>query len=191
MVTVTEVAQTKIHEVIAGEDGLGNCLRLEAQRVAPFRFKYDMYFINEDEIEETDVREDVGDLVLVINRASAPHLEGTTMDYIVGPPAGFKFTNPQEERRFDDPRDAELHQFIEEHVNPTIAAHSGHITLHGIKDQVLYLEMGGSCQGCGMAAVTLRNSVEKQVRERFPEIVEIVDVTNHAEGKNPFYSHGG
>ena len=47
--------------------------------------------------------------------------------------------------------------------------------------------MGGSCQGCGMAAMTLRNSVEAQVFARFPEITEIVDVTNHAAGKNPFF----
>jgi len=187
MVTVTELAQAKIHEFIEKEESVGHFLRVEARKVAPFRFEYDIYFVDEDEIGDHDLREEVGDLVLVLNRACLPHLEGATMDYVVGPPAGFKFDNPQTKRHFDDPKETELHEFLEQEVNPTIAAHRGHITLHGIKDQVAYLEMGGSCQGCGMAAMTLRHNVETQVRARFPEIVEIVDVTNHAEGKNPFY----
>jgi len=191
MVTITELAQAKIHEFIAEEENVGHSLRVEARKVAPFRFEYDIYFVDEDEIGDNDLREEVGDLVLVVNRACAPLLEGATMDYLVGPPAGFKFDNPQTKRHFDDPKETELNEFIEQEVNPTIAAHRGHITLHGIKEQVAYVEMGGSCQGCGMASMTLRQGVETQVRARFPEIVEIVDVTDHAEGKNPFYQRVG
>ena len=90
---------------------------------------------------------------------------------------------------FENPpsNDDELHEFIEEHVNPKIAAHRGHISLHRIDGRTVYLEMGGSCQGCGMAAMTLRQNVETQIRARFPDLVEIVDVTNHDEGENPFY----
>lgn len=191
MVTVTELAQAKIHEFIAEEESVGHLLRVEARKVAPFRFEYDLYFVDEDEIDDNDLRVEVGDLVLVLNRACVPHLEGATIDYLVGPPAGFKFDNPQTRRHFDDPKEAELNEFIEQEVNPTIAAHRGHISLHGIKDHVVYLEMGGSCQGCGMASMTLRQGIETRVRSRFPEIREIVDVTNHAEGKNPFYQRVG
>ncbi len=43
-----------------------------------------------------------------------------------------------------------------------------------------------------MAKATLAQGIEGILREAVPEISEIVDVTNHAEGSNPFYesTHG-
>lgn len=187
MIAVTELAQAKIREVIASESDVGNVIRITARKIAPYRFEYDLFFIEADEIAADDAQEKLDELVFVADAASAANLEGSTIDFVVGPPGGFKFDNPQAKRSFDDPLETELNDFIEAEVNPTIAAHRGHITLHGIKDKVVYLEMGGSCQGCGMAAMTLRQGVETQIRERFPDLLEIVDVTNHDEGKNPFY----
>ncbi len=187
MIAVTELAQSKIREVIASERDVGNLIRIRAYEVAPYRFDYDICFIEADEIAEDDVQERIEELVFVADRTSAANLEGATIDFVVGPPGGFKFDNPRAKRSFEDPREAELNDLIEDEINPTLAAHRGHIVLHGIKDGVVYLEMGGSCQGCGMAAMTLRQGVEKQIRERFPDLLEIVDVTDHDEGKNPFY----
>ena len=48
--------------------------------------------------------------------------------------------------------------------------------------------MGGGCQGCGMANVTLKEGVEVALKEAIPEITAIYDVTDHASGKNPYYS---
>ncbi len=187
MIAVTELARSKIREVIESESGLGNLIRIVARKTAPYRFEYDIFFIEAEEIGDGDVRHTIDELIFVADSASAANLGGATVDYVAGPPGGFKFDNPQAKRSFDDPLEAELNDFIEEVINPKIAAHRGHISLRGIKDQVVYLEMGGSCQGCGMAAMTLRQTVEKQIRERFPDFLEIVDVTNHGEGKNPFY----
>lgn len=187
LISITELADAKIHEVIASESDVGNIIRIEARKIGPYRFEYDIHFIDAHEIGENDVRENVGDLVFVADRTSAANIEGATIDFVEGPPGGFKFDNPQAKRTFDQPIEVELNEFIEDEINPKIAAHRGHITLHGIKDGIVYLEMGGACQGCGMAAMTLRQGVETQIRERFPDFLEIVDVTNHAEGKNPFY----
>lgn len=187
MISVTELAQSKIREFIENESEVGNLIRVEARKVAPYRFDYEIYFIEAEEIGDDDVQEKVAELVFVADPASAANLDGATIDFVEGPPGGFKFDNPQTKRTFDDPVEAELNDFIEDQINPKIAAHQGHIMLHGIKEQVVYLEMGGSCQGCGMAAMTLRQGVEKEIRERFPNLLEIVDVTNHDEGTNPFY----
>jgi len=187
MITVTELARSKIREVIESESDVGNHIRVQARRLAPYRFEYELFFIEADEVGGEDVQASVEELVFVVDPASAANLEGTTVDFVAGPPGGFKFDNPRARRTFDDPRETELHDFIEESINPKIAAHRGHISLHRIEGQVVYLEMGGSCQGCGLAAMTLRQNVETQILERFPDLVEIVDVTNHDEGENPFY----
>ena len=39
-----------------------------------------------------------------------------------------------------------------------------------------------------MAAATLRQGIERILREAIPEIVEIVDITDHQSGENPYYA---
>ncbi len=62
-----------------------------------------------------------------------------------------------------------------------------------VKDAVAYIQLGGGCQGCGMVDVTLKQGIEVRIREAVPAIREIVDSTDHAGGKNPYYqpSKGG
>jgi Fe-S cluster biogenesis protein NfuA len=71
--------------------------------------------------------------------------------------------------------------------------HGGYITLLDVKDDVAYVALGGGCQGCGMANVTLKQGIEALIREAVPEIHQVVDTTDHAGGTNPYYqpSKGG
>ena len=55
------------------------------------------------------------------------------------------------------------------------------------KENRVYVELGGGCQGCGMANVTLKQGIETAIKKQLPEIVEILDVTDHAGGDNPYY----
>lgn len=57
-----------------------------------------------------------------------------------------------------------------------------------MRENVVYLEMSGGCQGYGMAKVTLQQGIERMLREGVPEISGIVDVMDHAAGATPFYS---
>ena len=76
---------------------------------------------------------------------------------------------------------------LERDVNPSIAAHGGHAELVGIEGATAYLRLGGGCQGCGMATVTLSQGIEVAITEAVPEIDAIVDVTDHASGRNPYF----
>ena len=73
-------------------------------------------------------------------------------------------------------------------MNPGVAQHGGHVTLVEVRDKIVYLQMGGGCQGCGMASVTLSQGIEGILREQVPEIEGIQDVTNHGDGENPYFS---
>ena len=52
----------------------------------------------------------------------------------------------------------------------------------------MYLTMGGGCQGCAMSRMTLTQGIRAAIKEAMPEVNEVVDVTDHAQGENPFYS---
>ena len=80
-----------------------------------------------------------------------------------------------------------VQRIIDEEVNPAVAGHGGFITLMDVKENRVYVELGGGCQGCGMANVTLKQGIETAIKKQLPEIVEILDVTDHAGGDNPYY----
>jgi Fe-S cluster biogenesis protein NfuA len=72
-------------------------------------------------------------------------------------------------------------------INPGVAAHAGFVELVEVKDNNVYIRLGGGCQGCGAADFTLRQGIEAIIRKQVPEILEVLDVTNHAAGTNPYY----
>jgi Fe/S biogenesis protein NfuA len=80
-----------------------------------------------------------------------------------------------------------VQEILDEMVNPAIAGHGGMIELLDVRDNNVYVWMGGGCQGCGMANITLKNGVETMLREELPQIERVIDQTDHAEGENPFY----
>ena len=75
-------------------------------------------------------------------------------------------------------------------INPAVAGHGGFVQLVDVKDNRVYLQMGGGCQGCGAADITLKAGIERMIKEEIPEIEEVLDTTDHASGENPYYTPG-
>ncbi len=73
-------------------------------------------------------------------------------------------------------------------VNPAIAGHGGFVRLVDVKGTNVHLALGGGCQGCASSQVTLRGGIERAIRKAAPEVNEIIDVTDHTAGANPYYS---
>ena len=73
-------------------------------------------------------------------------------------------------------------------INPQVASHGGVIKLIDVKDNQVYIQMGGGCQGCGQADVTLKFGIENAIRAAVPGVGDILDVTDHASGRNPYYT---
>jgi NFU1 iron-sulfur cluster scaffold homolog, mitochondrial len=72
-------------------------------------------------------------------------------------------------------------------INPGVAAHAGFVELIDVKDNNVYIRLGGGCQGCGAADFTLRQGIEAILRKEVPEILQVLDVTDHEAGMNPYY----
>jgi len=84
----------------------------------------------------------------------------------------------------------EVAALIEKHVNPSIASHGGIVTLKRVVGDKAYVIMGGGCQGCAASSITLKKGVESMIKAQIDEINEIVDITNHDAGVNPYYRKG-
>ena len=81
-----------------------------------------------------------------------------------------------------------VQEILDSQINPYVASHGGVVRLIDVRDNNVFVQMGGGCQGCGMANVTLRQGVEVAIRASIPEVGDILDTTDHAAGRNPFYS---
>ena len=83
-----------------------------------------------------------------------------------------------------------VQELIDTMINPAIAGHGGYVDLIDVQDNRVYVQMGGGCQGCGAADVTLKSGIERLIRDELPEVVEVLDTTDHASGANPYYTPG-
>ena len=86
---------------------------------------------------------------------------------------------------------AVVQELLDREVNRSIAGHGGKISIVDVRDGNLFIAMSGGCQGCAASQVTLRQGFEVMARRVAPEIVEIIDTTDHAVGENPFYRRTG
>jgi Fe/S biogenesis protein NfuA len=78
-------------------------------------------------------------------------------------------------------------QVLDQQINPAIAAHGGRADLVAVEEGAAYLRLSGGCQGCGMATVTLGQGIEVTIKDNVPEIRQVIDVTDHASGTNPYF----
>jgi Fe/S biogenesis protein NfuA len=83
-----------------------------------------------------------------------------------------------------------VQELIDTMINPAIAGHGGFVDLVDVQDNRVYLQMGGGCQGCGAADVTLKSGIERLIKDELPEVTEVLDTTDHASGTNPYYTPG-
>ena len=196
MLNFTERAREKIVSLVEaeGEPGLG--LRVAIRGRGPGGFQYELRFENEAERDPADLVLNAGGFKVLVDPASAENLEGASIDYIErgpipGQESGFKIDNPN--ALWKDPAAQAVQEVIDARINPGVAMHGGHVTLLDVKENVAYIALGGGCQGCGLANVTLKQGIDVMIREAVPEIERVVDTTDHAAGTNPFYqpSKGG
>ncbi len=81
-----------------------------------------------------------------------------------------------------------IQDLLDREINPAVASHGGWVELIDVKRNAVFLRLGGGCQGCGAADVTLKQGIEKAIRSLAPAVGEILDTTDHAAGRNPYYA---
>lgn len=72
-----------------------------------------------------------------------------------------------------------IEELLEKEVRPALASHGGGVELVDVDNNKVYLKLTGGCQGCAGARATMKNGIERVIKAHYPEIEEVVDVTNH------------
>ena len=188
-ITVTEAAQKEVLTLKENQETTIIGVRVKAEAISPLQANFRLAFVGEGQEEEGDEIIPYEGFNVYIDRESVPFSQDITLDFVdslMG--RGFKIENPNKVPPHLKGTSAEkIQQIIDEKINPSVASHGGHISLIDVKDNKVYVRFGGGCQGCGMVDVTLKQGVEVLIKEAVPEIEEILDVTEHANGDNPYY----
>ncbi len=199
ILNVSERALAKILEIRAQEpDADELALTLRIAGVQGTQFGYEMAMVRIPDLDPSDHVEEHGDLTIAIPEDSVDRLRGAQLDMsrdLLNP--GLTIDNPNTPSprigadapplNPDDPVVARVQQVLDAQINPAIASHGGYAELVAVEDGTAYLRLGGGCQGCGMATVTLSQGIETALVGSIPEIASVVDVTDHAGGANPYY----
>lgn len=79
-----------------------------------------------------------------------------------------------------------IEEILNEQVRPALAAHGGNIELIDIDNSKVFVKLTGGCQGCSSSNATLKDGIERLLKQKFPEIDEVIDLTDHDSGENPY-----
>lgn len=195
---VTDPARDKILELRAQEDDpetLG--LRIEVTGVQGVEYTYDLTFDPVAEADEAagDVVEAQGELPVIIPGDSVDPLRGATLDLPTTGQQGLVLRNPNRpdplsgaHLELTGSTEDKVRQLLDGQINPALAMHGGYSALERVEGDVVYVTMGGGCQGCAVSAMTLREGIARSIKEAIPEVTDVIDTTDHAMGENPYYT---
>jgi Fe-S cluster biogenesis protein NfuA len=78
--------------------------------------------------------------------------------------------------RYKEGKMRENVQELLEKIRPALQADGGDVELVDVKDGVVSVKLTGACGGCPMATMTLKMGIEKILKEKLPEVKEVVSV---------------
>lgn len=195
MFTITEAAQEYLAGLLAKQEEEGMAIRIYVTKPGTPFAETCIAYCKPGEQEETDLRFDYADMCAWVEANSEPYLDEAVIDYAeekMGGQLTIKAPNARMSKVTDDsPLEDRINYILYNEINPSLASHGGMVSLHELVDEeqgkVAVLQFGGGCQGCGMVDVTLKEGVERTLREKLPDLAGVVDVTDHSQRENAYY----
>lgn len=195
VLSVAPDALEMICQLRDNEEGDGEfALSIEVTGFRGPQFTYELAFVPLEDAAENWVMERHGDLAVIFPKADTGKLDGAILELTE---QGLAMNNPNTPAvptmaaappgDLTGPLVDRVQQVLTEQVNPAIASHGGGAELVSVDGTIAYLRLYGGCQGCGLAQVTLKQGIEKIILESIPELTQVMDVTDHASGTDPYY----
>jgi Fe/S biogenesis protein NfuA len=190
MINFTDRAREMVREFLDQSEDEDLALRIGTSG-SPVSPTFDLTLVGAAELAEDEVMVDGGGFAVFVRKDDEETLDGATVDFVERVnESGFE-VRPMKARTAPaeaptGPIADRVRDILDQQVNPAIAAHGGMISLVDVEDTDVYVEMSGGCQGCALSRMTLRQGVERMLREAVPELTAVHDVTDHASGDNPY-----
>ena len=192
MISISDAAQAHFRKLLEKQPD-GTNIRVFVMNAGTPNAECGVSYCPADAVEPEDIRLPFAGFDGLIDPQSAPFLEEASIDFVsdqMGSQLTLKAPNAKMRKVDDDaPLIERIEYVIHSQVNPSLAGHGGKVTLLEItEDGYVILQFGGGCNGCPMVDITLKEGIEKQFLELFPnEIKGVRDATDHLRGDHSFY----
>lgn len=191
MITITDAAQSHFAKLLANQEE-GTQIRVFVINPGTPTAECGVSYCPPDAVEATDTELKFEQLSAYVDELSVPYLEDAEIDFVtdqLGSQLTLKAPNAKM-RKVDDnaPLMERVEYVLQSQINPKLASHGGRVTLMEITpDALAILQFGGGCNGCSMVDVTLKEGIEKELLQKFPELKGVRDLTEHQRGEHSYY----
>lgn len=191
MIKITEQAQNHFSKLLANQE-TGTQIRVFVINPGTPTAECGVSYCPPDAIEASDTELKFDPFSVFVDQLSAPFLVDAEIDFItdqLGSQLTLKAPNAKMRKVADDaPLIERVEYVLQSKINPKLANHGGRVTLMEITDDAFaVLQFGGGCNGCSMVDVTLKNGIEKELLQTFPELKGVKDSTEHQRGEHSYY----
>lgn len=196
MIDISETAQSYFKKLIEQQDEEELGLRISVSHPGTPGASCDLQFCPQGQSMPDDHVREFDGFKLFVADVSVKWLDKAAIDFEEDPTGGqltikapgIKGSEPDSDAALED----RVSWLLQTEINPSLAAHGGHVALVEVTEQKeVILQFGGGCQGCGMADVTMKQGIEQTLSRHIPEITAVKDVTDHQSGSNPYYASQG
>jgi Fe/S biogenesis protein NfuA len=197
VIEITEAALETVLNIRAGEDNpdeLG--LRIEITGSRGSEYTYDLSFDEISNAVADDQLIEASGVTVIVPAETVEKLRGSVLDLPrTAGQGGLVIRNPNRpdplagiDLDLEGTIAEQVEQLLEQAINPSLAAHGGFASLVGVDESNnVYVKMGGGCQGCSASALTLAEGIKRQIKDLVPDVLDVIDATDHQAGENPFY----
>lgn len=190
-ITISEAAQAHFRKLLDQQEE-GTNIRIFVVNPGTPGAECGVSYCPPNAVEATDTEFTYNNFSAFVDEISLPFLDEAEIDYVteeLGAQLTLKAPNAKMRKVADDaPLIERVEYVIQTQINPQLANHGGKITLIEITEEgYAILQFGGGCNGCSMVDVTLKDGVERQLTELFPELKGAKDVTEHQRGEHSYY----
>ena len=191
MIQITQSAQTHFRRLLDAQGGDAIGIRLSAMHAGTPKADVRLEFAEKGDLDGNEWAVDCEGFTLFIDGDTASYLDGAEIDYRTHATGGelnirapkIKGRAPAEGASIPE----QVRWLLDNEINPQLASHKGNVRLEEVTaDGVVLLRFGGGCHGCGMADVTLKQGIEKQLMAKIPGITAVRDATDHSTGEAPY-----
>ena len=190
-ITITESAQTYLAGLLEKQNVEGIGVRLFVSQPGTMYAETCLAYCRPGEEKLEDERFECDNFIAYLDQPSLPYLDEAVVDYVADKLGGQLTIKAPKAKQpavaFDGPVEQQIVEILTAEVNPGLAAHGGEVRLIRLENEIAVLQFGGGCQGCSAVSLTLKQGVEKTLKERVPEISAVRDVTDHSNTENAYY----